>query len=185
VLVDSTKNPKPVGMVEVTPVIVMLALLAKLPLLIVTVVPLGTKLVEAALILKTADCPVVPCGLVLGKCCSLCIISKPPTSSIRSIILSLIAAVVAIVVSLSGNVSPSLIVSPELMLKYLASDSVSVKYLPSRAPLVSSVSVKYLLSKVPLLSSVSVKYLPSKVPVAISELVILSDCNNVFISLAV
>ena len=148
-LVDSTKNPKPVGIVEVTPVIVILALSAKLPLLIVTVVPLGTKFVEASLILKTADCPVVPCGLVLGKCCSLAIISKPPTSSIRSIILSLIAAVVAIVVSLSGNVSPSLIVSPELMLKYLASDSVSVKYLPSRAPPSNSVSVKYLPSNVP------------------------------------
>ena len=76
-------------------------------------------------------------------------------------ILSLIAAVVAIVVSLSGNVSPSLIVSDALMLKYLASASVSVKYLPSRAPLVSSVSVKYLLSSEPLLNSVSVKYLLS------------------------
>ena len=105
----------------------MLALLAKLPLLIVTVVPLGAKFVEAALILKTADCPVVPCGLLLGKCCSLSIISKPPTSSIRSIILSLIAAVVAIVVSLSGNVSPSLIVSPELILKNLASAAAEVK----------------------------------------------------------
>ena len=38
----------------VTPVIVMLALLAKLPLVIVTVVPEGTKFVEAALILNTA-----------------------------------------------------------------------------------------------------------------------------------
>ena len=114
-----------------TPVIVILALLAKLPLLIVTVVPLGTKFVVAALILNTAACPVVPCGLVLGKCCSLCIISKPPTSSIRSIILSLIAAVVAIVVSLSGNVSPSLIVSPELTLKYLASAAAVVKKLVS------------------------------------------------------
>jgi len=68
----------------------------------------------------------------------------------------LIAAVVAIVVSLSGNASPSLIVSPVLTLKYLASDSVSVKYLPSRAPLVNSVSVKYLLSSVPVAISESV-----------------------------
>ena len=55
--VDSTINPKPDGIVDVTPVIVMLALLAKLPLTIVTVVPLGTKLVEAALMLNTAADP--------------------------------------------------------------------------------------------------------------------------------
>ena len=36
-------------------------------------------------------------------------------------------AVVAIVVSLSGNVSPSLIVSPELILKNLASAAADVK----------------------------------------------------------
>ena len=53
--------------------------------------------------------------------------SKPPTSFTMSIILSLIAAVVAIVVSLSGNVCPSLIVSPELMLKNLASAAAEVK----------------------------------------------------------
>ena len=82
--------------------------------------------------------------------------SNPPTSLTMSIILSLIAAVVAIVVSLSGKASPSLIVSPELILKYLASASASVKYLPSRAPLVNSVSVKYLLSNCPASSSVSV-----------------------------
>jgi len=69
----------------------------------VTVVPLGTKLVEADLILNTAACPVTPCGFTSGNACSLAIIVKPPTSSIRSIILSLIAAVVAIVVSLSGK----------------------------------------------------------------------------------
>ena len=66
--------------------------------------PLGTKFVVAALILNTAACPVTPCGFTFGKACSLAIIVKPPTSSIRSIILSFIAAVVAIVVSLSGNV---------------------------------------------------------------------------------
>ena len=43
-------------------------------------------------------------GLVLGKLVSFAMGTKPPTSSTRSIILSLIAAVVAIVVSLSGNV---------------------------------------------------------------------------------
>ena len=46
-------------------------------------------------------------------------------------ILSLIAAVVAMVVSLSGNVSPSLIVSPVLTLKYLASQADVVKYVES------------------------------------------------------
>ena len=165
----STKNPKPEGIVAVTPVISTCNPLP-LPFAIVTVVPLGTKLVDAADTETIVPAPSFTSGLDVGKLVSLAIGTKPPTSSTRSIILSLIAAVVAIVVSLSGNVSPSLIVSPELILKYLASDSVSVKYLPSRAPLVSSVSVKYLLSNV---------------PVAISESVILSDCNSVFISLAV
>ena len=64
VLVDSTKNPNPWGIVLGTPVIVIFALLAKLPLVIVTVVPLGTKSVVAAFILKTAACPVVPPGFV-------------------------------------------------------------------------------------------------------------------------
>ena len=101
------------------------------------------------MILTRVPVPLFTSGLALGKLVSLAIGTKPPTSSTRSIILSLIAAVVAIVVSLSGNESPSLIVSPVLILKYLASDSVSVKYLPSRAPPVNSVSVKYLLSNVP------------------------------------
>ena len=39
----------------------------------------------------------------------------------------MIAAVVAIVVSLSGNVSPFFIVSPELILKNLASAAAEVK----------------------------------------------------------
>ena len=55
--VDSTINPKSCGIVDVTPVIVMLALLAKLPLDIVKVVPLGVKAVDAALILSTAADP--------------------------------------------------------------------------------------------------------------------------------
>ena len=58
--VDSTKNPKPDGIAAVTPVIVILALFAKLPLLIVTVVPLGVKVVDAALILSTAADPAAP-----------------------------------------------------------------------------------------------------------------------------
>ena len=59
-LVDSTKNPKPDGIVAVTPVIVILALFAKLPLLTVTVVPLGVKLVDVALTLRTAADPAAP-----------------------------------------------------------------------------------------------------------------------------
>ena len=117
-----------------------------LPFAIVTVVPLGAKLVEAALTETIVPAPPFTSGLAAGKLVSFAIGTNPPTSSTKSIILSLIAAVVAIVVSLSGNVSPSLIVSPVLILKYLASASASVKYLPSRAPLVNSVSVKYLLS---------------------------------------
>ena len=115
-------------MVAVTPVITT-ARPEPLPFAIVTVVPLGAKLVEAA----ETDTIVPPVaglfisGLDVGKLVSFAIGTKPPTSSTRSIILSLIAAVVAIVVSLSGNVSPFLIVSPELMLKYLASDAEVVK----------------------------------------------------------
>ena len=70
--------------------------------------------------------PLFTSGLAVGKDVSFAIGTKPPTSSTRSIILSLIAAVVAIVVSLSGKVSPSLIVSPVLILKYLASAVVFV-----------------------------------------------------------
>ena len=161
-------------MVDVTPVIVILALFAKLPLDIVNVVPLGVNAVVASLILNTAADPACPCGLVFGKLCSSARISKPPTSFTMSIILSLIAAVVAIVVSLSGNASPSFMVSPELMLKYLASDSVSVKYLPSRAPPVNSVSVKYLLSSVPVAISASVTAFVAILAVVTAESAILA-----------
>ena len=61
--------------------------------------------------------PLFTSGFAVGKDVSFAIGTKPPTSSTRSIILSLIAAVVAIVVSLSGKASPSLIVSPLLILK--------------------------------------------------------------------
>ena len=58
--VDSTKNPKPDGIAAVTPVIVISALSAKLPLVIVRVVPLGVKVVEAAFTLSTAAVPAAP-----------------------------------------------------------------------------------------------------------------------------
>ena len=74
------------------------------PLAIVNVVPLGFKEPEAAATDTIVPAPLFTSGLALGKLVSLAIGTKPPTSSIRSIILSLIAAVVAIVVSLSGNV---------------------------------------------------------------------------------
>ena len=96
------------------------------PFAIVTVPPLGVRVLPIVLIDTRVPAPLFTSGLAVGKLVSLAIGTKPPTSSTKSIILSLIAAVVAIVVSLSGNVSPSLIVSPVLMLNYLASDSASV-----------------------------------------------------------
>jgi len=96
------------------------------PFAIVTVPLLGVRVLAIALIDTRVPLPLLTSGLAVGKDVSFAIGTKPPTSSTRSIILSLIAAVVAMVVSLSGNVSPSLIVSPVLMLKYLASDSASV-----------------------------------------------------------
>ena len=68
------------------------------------------RLLARALILTRVPVPLLTSGLALGKDVSLAIGTKPPTSSTRSIILSFIAAVVAILVSLSGNTSPSLIV---------------------------------------------------------------------------
>ena len=118
-------TPKPaVRTVDPQPVIV--TVLDPAPFEMVTVPPLGVRVLPIALIDTRVPDPLFTSGLAEGKAVSLAIGTKPPTSSTRSIILSLIAAVVAIVVSLSGNVSPSLIVSPVLMLKYLASDSVSV-----------------------------------------------------------
>ena len=84
--------------------------------LVVTPEPVVIALVKA-LILTIVPAPLFTSGLAAGKLVSFAIGTKPPTSSIRSMILSLIAAVVAIVVSLSGKVSPSLIVSPVLILK--------------------------------------------------------------------
>ena len=140
VVVVSTKNPKSWGIALVTPVIVTV-LPVPAPLVIVTVVPLGVKVVDAVLTETIVPVPLFISGFAVGKLVSFAIGTKPPTSSTRSIILSLIAAVVAIVVSLSGNTSPSLIVSPVDMLKYLASAAASVRYKLLRAPPSSSVSV--------------------------------------------
>ena len=130
VVVVSTKKPKPEGIVADTPVIITANPLP-LPLAIVTVVPLGAKFVEAALTETIVPAPPFTSGLAVGKLVSLAIGTKPPTSSTKSIILSLIAAVVAIVVSLSGNVSPFLIVSQVDALKYLASAAAVVKKVTS------------------------------------------------------
>ena len=94
--------------------------------LVVTPEPVVIALAKAA-ILTIVPAPLFTSGLAVGKLVSLAIGTKPPTSSTKSIILSLIAAVVAIVVSLSGNVCPSLIVSPVFMLKNLASAAAEVK----------------------------------------------------------
>ena len=95
--------------------------------ILITPLPLEVWLEAKVEILTIVPVPLFTSGLALGKLVSLAIGTKPPTSSTRSIILSLIAAVVAIVVSLSGNVSPSLIVSPVEALKYLASAAEVVK----------------------------------------------------------
>ena len=113
-------------MAAVTPVIVISSSSARLPLVIITVVPLGVSVVDAACILSIAACPVVPCGFVLGKCCSLAIAVNPPTSSTRSKIRALIAAVVATNASELDQVAPLAIVSLESCLRNLASASVSV-----------------------------------------------------------
>ena len=108
-----------------TPVIVTV-LPEPAPFAIVTVVPLGVSVADVAAILSIADCPVAPCGLTVGKLVSLAIASKPPTSSIRSIIRALIAAVVATNASELDQGLPLAIVSVESWRKNLASDSVSV-----------------------------------------------------------
>ena len=63
---------------------------------------------------------------MVGKLVSLAIAVKPPTSSIRSIILALIAAVVATNASELDQGTPLAIVSEESCLRNLASASVSV-----------------------------------------------------------
>ena len=96
------------------------------PFGMVTVVPLGVRVAVVAAILSIADCPVAPCGLVAGKLVWFAIAVKPPTSSIRSIILALIAAVVATLSSALDHETPLAIVSEESCLRNKASASVSV-----------------------------------------------------------
>ena len=96
------------------------------PFGMVTVVPLGVSVAVVAAILNIAACPVAPCGFVVGKLVWFAIAVKPPTSSIRSIILALIAAVVATNASELDHVVPLSIVSVLSCLKNLASASVSV-----------------------------------------------------------
>ena len=92
----------------------------------VTVVPLGVSVAVVADILNIAACPAVPCGFVVGKLVWFAIAMKPPTSSIRSTIRALIAAVVATNASELDQVAPLAIVSEESCLRNLASASVSV-----------------------------------------------------------
>ena len=73
------------------------------PFAIVTVPLLGVRVLDIALTDTRVPLPLLTSGLAVGKDVSFAIGTKPPTSSTKSIILSLIAAVVAIVVSLSGN----------------------------------------------------------------------------------
>ena len=96
------------------------------PLGMVIVPLLGVKVAVVAAILNIADCPVAPCGFVAGKLVWFAIAVKPPTSSIRSIILALIAAVVATCASELDHDTPLAIVSELSCLKNLASASVSV-----------------------------------------------------------
>ena len=103
VIVTLTPEPAPFAItLEVTPDPVVIAL-------------------ERALMLTIVPEPLLTSGLALGKEVSFAIGQNPPTSSTRSIILSLMAAVVAIVVSLSGNASPSLMVSLVVALKKISS----------------------------------------------------------------
>ena len=73
------------------------------PFAIVTVPLLGVRVLDIDLIDTRVPVLSLTSGLEVGKDVSFAIGTKPPTSSTKSIILSLIAAVVAIVVSLSGN----------------------------------------------------------------------------------
>ena len=89
------------------------------PLGMVIVPLLGVKVAVVAAILKIAACPVAPCGFVVGKLVWFAIAVKPPTSSIRSIILALIAAVVATCASELDHDTPLAIVSELSCLKIL------------------------------------------------------------------
>ena len=66
VVVVSTKNPNPEGIVDDTPVIVTV-LPVPAPFAIVTVVPLGAKFVEAADTDTIVPAPLFTSGLAVGK----------------------------------------------------------------------------------------------------------------------
>ena len=74
----------------------------------------------------TVPRPLFKSGSVAGKDVSLATGTNPPTSSIKSIILASIAAVVATLESRPDQVSPLAIVSEESCLRNKASVSVSV-----------------------------------------------------------
>ena len=87
------------------------------PFAIVTVVPLGVKVVDAALTETIVPAPLFTSGLAVGKLVSLAIGTNPPTSSSKSIILKSIAAVVATLESVPDHVTPLAIVSEESCLR--------------------------------------------------------------------
>ena len=121
----STINPKPCGIVAVTPVIVTV-LPVPAPLGIVRVPELGVNAEATVLTDIRVPAPLFTSGLVAGKEASFCIGTKPPTSSTKSIILASIAAVVATLSSAADHVTPLAIVSEESCLRNKASASVSV-----------------------------------------------------------
>ena len=126
--VVSTITPNPADKtVEPTPLIVIVALLATLPLLIVTSPFEGVRVELISLILIKVPAPLFTSGLVLGKLVSFAIGTKPPTSSTRSIIRKSIAAEVATLESLPDHVSPLAIVSLESCLRNAASAAADVK----------------------------------------------------------
>ena len=135
VVVVSTSRPNPALYVVLfaAPLIVTVEFPTVPFEMVITPLPLDVWLDANVLILTIVPVPLLTSGLAFGKLVSFAIGTNPPTSSTKSTIRSLIAAVVAIVVSLSGNASPSLIVSPVLTLKYLASAAEVVKNVESLA----------------------------------------------------
>ena len=112
-------------MVTFTPVI-MTGLPVPLPFAIVTFPELGTRAVDAACTDTIVPFPLLISGLASGKDVSFAKGTNPPTSSIRSIILALIAAVVATLPSVLDQGTPLVIVSELSCLRNKASASVSV-----------------------------------------------------------
>ena len=116
--VASTIAPNP-AVKTVVPQLLIVTVFDPWPLAIVTVPVDGVLVLLIDWMLTKTPAP----GLVAGKDVSLSIGTNPPTSSIRSTILALIAPVVAIFVSPDDHVSPDDIVSVESCLKYLASEA--------------------------------------------------------------